>query len=79
MLIRVRELRSQSKSRTEIQEKLGLTLEFVLRKALEQADKYSLARLKEVYHRLLEADLAIKTGKCEGELALNILVADLGQ
>ncbi|MFC1942384.1 hypothetical protein ACFLWU_04110, partial [Chloroflexota bacterium] len=45
----------------------------------DQANKYSLARLKEVYHRLLEADLSIKTGKYDGELALNILIAEVGQ
>jgi len=79
MLVQVKELRNRRKSRVEIQNKLGLTLEFVLRKALEQAGKYSLTRLKEVYHKLLEADLAIKTGKCEEELVLNILIAELCQ
>jgi len=79
LLVRVRELRRRGKSRNEIQNKLGLTYDFVLRKALEQADKYSLARLREVYHQLLEADLSIKTGKYDGELALNILIAGLGQ
>ena len=79
LMVRVKGLKSQRKSRNEIQNKLGLTSDFVLRKALEQADKYSLARLSEVYHKLLEADLAIKTGKYDGELALNILIAELGQ
>ncbi|GAI47378.1 unnamed protein product [marine sediment metagenome] len=63
----------------EIQDKLGLTSEFALRKTLEQAGRYSLARLKEVYHRLLDADLSIKTGKYDAELALNILIAELCQ
>ena len=38
-----------------------------------------MGRLREVYHTLLDADLAIKTGKYDGELALNILIADLCQ
>jgi DNA polymerase-3 subunit delta len=79
LMVRVKELRSQGKAPNEIQNKLGLTSDFVLRKVLEQADKYSLARLIEVYHRLLEADLAIKTGRYDGELALNILIAELGR
>ena len=79
ILVRVRELKNQGKSRTEIQAKLNLTSEFVFRKALEQADKYSLMRLKEAYHKLLEADLSIKTGRYDGELALNILIAELCQ
>jgi len=78
MIVRARELRNQGKSPTEIQSKLGL-VEFALRKTLEQAGRYSLARLKEVYNQLLETDLAIKTGKYDGELALNILVAELCQ
>ncbi len=79
LMVRVKEMRSQRKSRNEIQSKLGLTSDFVLRKAWEQADKYSLARLREVYHKLLEADLSIKTGRYDGELALNILIAELGK
>jgi len=79
MAVRVRELRNQGKSNVEIQSRLGLTSEFALRKALEQADRYSLERLKEVYHKLLEADLSIKTGEYGGELVLNILIAELCQ
>ncbi len=79
MIVRVKELRNQRKPKIEIQDKLGLTSEFVLRKTLDQADKYPLARLREVYHKLLEADLSIKTGKYGGELTLNILIAELGQ
>ena len=79
MIVRARELRKQGKTRIEIQNKLGLTSGFALGKTLEQASRYSLPRLKEVYHRLLEADLSIKTGKYDAELALNILVAELCQ
>jgi len=79
MIVRVKELRNQRKSKIEIQNKLALTSEFTLRKTLEQADRYSLTRLKEVYHKLLEADLSIKTGRFDAELALNILIAELCQ
>jgi len=79
MIVRARELRNQGKPKTEIQNKLGFTSEFALRKTLEQASRYTLPRLKEVYYRLLEADLSIKTGKYTAELALNILVAELCQ
>jgi DNA polymerase-3 subunit delta len=79
MIVRAGELKKQRKSKTEIQNKLGLTSEYALRKTLEQASRYSLSRLKGVYQHLLETDLAIKTGKYEGELALNILVAELCQ
>ncbi len=79
MIVRARELRNQGEPEVEIQNRLGLTSDFALRKTLEQANRYSLERLIDVYHKLLEADLAIKTGKYEGELALNILIAELCQ
>ncbi len=78
MIVRAKELRSQGKSKMEIQNKLGVA-EFALHKILEQAEKYPLERLKKVYAQLLETDLSIKTGKYEGELALNILIATLCQ
>jgi DNA polymerase-3 subunit delta len=79
IIFQVKEMRDRGKTRGEIQSKLGLMQDFVLNKAWEQANKYSLARLREVFHRLLEADLAIKTGKLDGEIALDILVTELGQ
>jgi DNA polymerase III subunit delta len=75
----VREMRAAGKSRTDMMGKLGLTSDFVLRKAWEQAERYSPARIKEVYHLLLEADNSIKTGKVEGELALDVLIAEMGR
>jgi len=79
MIVRAKELRNQRKAEAEIQDRLGLTSEFALRKVLEQADRYPMRQIMEVYHRLLETDLFIKTGKYGGELALNLLIADLCQ
>jgi DNA polymerase-3 subunit delta len=79
IIFQIKEMRGQGRSRGDIQNKLGLTSDFVLRKAWEQADKYSPARLREVYHKLLETDLAVKTGKLDGELAFNILIVELGR
>ena len=79
MLVRAKELIKEGKSEVEIQDRLGITADFVWRKTLEQASRYSLTRLTELYSKLLEADLSIKTGKYNSELALNILVAELCQ
>ncbi len=79
IIFQIKELRNQKKTRAEIQKKLGLTSDFVLNKAWEQSDRYSSTRLREVYHRLLETDLSIKTGKYDGDLALDILIAELAQ
>jgi len=64
-------------SRSQIQDRLGLKSSFSLDKTLEQAESYSLERIKEAYNKFLETDLAIKTGKYNDELALELLVADL--
>jgi len=79
MIVRARELGRQRQPRGEIQKRLGLSSDFALLKVLEQAGKYPMGRLREVYQKLLETDLAIKTGKYDGELALNILIAELCQ
>jgi len=78
-VVRAKDLKRQGKPTAEIRTLLNIAQEFLLNKALDQASRYSLERLKEVYHKLLETDLAIKTGKYEGDLALNMLVAELCQ
>jgi len=79
MIVQAKELKNQRKSEAEIQNKLGLTAEFALRKVLGQADRYPMRKIIEVYHKLLETDLSIKTGKYDGELAFHLLVTDLCQ
>ncbi len=76
MIMLTKEMRRQRKSQSEIQASLRIQ-DFALRKVLDQADRYSMTRLKEVYRKLLETDLSIKTGKYDGELALNLLIAEL--
>ena len=68
MLVRVKELKKQRTPEREIRNRLGLTAEFAWRKTVEQAERYPLERIKQVYPKLLEADISIKTGKYEGEL-----------
>jgi DNA polymerase-3 subunit delta len=77
LLVQAKELMKKGKTEFEIQNKLGLTSEFAWRKTAEQASRYSFERLNELYHQLLAADLSIKTGKYEPELALNIMAAEL--
>jgi len=79
LIVRTRDIQTARMSPNELRSRLGLTSEFVARKTLEQARHYSIPRLRQVYQQLLETDLAIKTGKYEPELALNILVAELCQ
>jgi DNA polymerase-3 subunit delta len=79
LMVRARDAGAGRMTAAELRSRLGLSSEFVARKTLEQARRYSLPRLKQVYRQLLEADLAIKTSRYEPELALSILAAELCQ
>jgi DNA polymerase-3 subunit delta len=61
----------------EVRNNLERPKDFALEKALRQAKSYTLERMKEAYHKLLENDIAIKTGKYDGDLALNLLIVEL--
>ena len=79
LIVRAREMKRQGLKEPEMRQRLGIASEYVVRKTLEQANRYSIPRIKQVYQQLLDTDIAIKTGKYTEELALNILIAELCQ
>jgi DNA polymerase-3 subunit delta len=64
-------------SRLQIQDRLGLKSSYGLDKTLGQAKLYDFEGVKRAYDKLLETDLAIKTGKYSDKLALELLVTEL--
>jgi len=50
---------------------------WVVRKSYQQADKFTLAKLKQIYQKIFQADLDIKTGKLDPQLALDLLITDI--
>jgi DNA polymerase-3 subunit delta len=48
-----------------------------LRKSFEQGKGFSLPALKKIYERLLELDMAIKTGRIEAPVALDLIVGEI--
>ena len=60
----------------ELKRALGTSSDFVVRKAMEQARRHSWEDIAWRYDRLLEADLSIKQGRVEPDLALELLVGD---
>jgi DNA polymerase-3 subunit delta len=64
-------------SHLQIQDRLGLKSSYSLDKTLGQAKLYDFEGVKRAYDRLLETDLAIKTGKYSDKLALELLVTEL--
>ena len=63
-------------SQRELGQRLGVSSQFVLRKTVDQARRHSWNDITWRYHRLLEADLAVKQGRLEPDLALELLAAD---
>ena len=64
-------------SRLQIQDRLGLKSSYSLDKTLSQAKLYDFEGVKRAYDKLIETDLAIKTGKYSDKLALELLVTEL--
>jgi len=61
----------------EIRSKLERFKDFSLRKALIQTKGYTWERILVAYQRLLNADVDIKTGRYNDELAISLLLIDL--
>jgi DNA polymerase III subunit delta len=76
LVVRAKDLKAAGQSDSAIQSALGLN-DFPFRKTLEQASRSPMSRWRDFYHRLLDTDIAIKTGKYDDELALVILVTEL--
>lgn len=80
MVLQAKDLLRQQRKVDEIRNSLGITKDFVLQKTLKQARAYSMGRLREIYRKLLDTDMSIKSGSLGGdggELALDLLICEL--
>ena len=50
---------------------------FVLRKTFDQSKNFSFAALENIYEKLMETDIAVKSGRLESQAALDLLVAEI--
>ena len=50
---------------------------YVVKKATQQAENFSLDELKKIYQKIFQADLNIKTGKIGAEAALDLFIAEM--
>jgi DNA polymerase-3 subunit delta len=76
IMIQVKDLAGRGVHPGQIPKALDLH-PYVVRKGTNQAAQFSTSQLETIYHKLWEADLAIKTGQMEPVLALELLVAGL--
>jgi len=77
LIVQAREMASQGLSPAEKLERLGVAPNYPINRLTRQSARYNLPRLSLVYQKLLETDLAIKTGKLKDTLALDLLVAEI--
>ena len=76
IILQVKEL-SNEMPQQEIKQKLGLHPKYPLDKTIKQARNFSIQRLRNAFHCLLDTDVAIKTGKYEDDLSLDLMVIEL--
>ncbi|NTU79965.1 MAG: DNA polymerase III subunit delta [Chloroflexales bacterium] len=78
ILIGVQDLAGRRMRPDEIAAELGQK-PFVVRKAVDQARGFAPGELRRVHDRLLELDVATKTGRIQAETALELFVAEVCQ
>ena len=78
ILLQVKDYVAQGMRKDEIASALHLH-PFPTGKAINQSRNYTPRQLESIYDRLLETDVAIKTGKLEANLALDMLVVELAR
>jgi DNA polymerase-3 subunit delta len=76
LLLMVKELMARGTTPRDMEKELDLR-GWQLRKLQEQARRSSIAQLEEIYTRLRDTDVSIKTGRAEPRMALVLLVAEL--
>ena len=72
-----RDLTDRGVSQPDLGRRMGSNSDFVVRKTLGQARRLTLEQVRSKYRRVMESDLAIKQGRLEAALSLQLLVADL--
>ena len=71
-----RDLIDRGHKERDIAERLGLTRDFIRRKTVEQARRHSWSGLRWLYGTLMETDLAVKQGRLDGDVALELMVGE---
>jgi DNA polymerase-3 subunit delta len=80
VVIQAKDLQQQRRKADEMRRTLGITKDFILQKTMKQSRAHSMERLNEIYRKLLDTDISIKTGRFKGDggaLALDLLICEL--
>lgn len=77
LLLQAKDLAGRGATPQAMADVLGFRSPWPAKKLAQQAEGYSYPRLGSIYRRLVEEDLALKTGKRTPEVGLDLLVMDL--
>lgn len=77
-LIQVRDMIDQKVPERQMAYTSGLS-DFVVRKSIGQARQFTMKKLLNVHHRLLELDRGVKTGRAEADMSLGTLIVEMCQ
>lgn len=75
-LLKVKSLLEQNLSNQEIVAKTKLH-PFVVQKSIQQSQKFEIQTLKKIYKKILDADSAMKTGKMNGAMILDLIIVSV--
>ena len=75
-LIRIKSLLDQGLANNEIISQTKMH-PYVVQKSIQQCQGFEIETLKKIYQKLFDADLAIKSGKIQPRLALDLLVVSI--
>ena len=75
-LIQAREIIDEGGRQAEVERELKV-LPFLAEKLTAQARRFSMAQLLDIFNRLLEIDLDMKSGGLAGDTAYELLIAEL--
>lgn len=76
-LLEVKSMAAQGRTSGQIAEAKGWRSEYAARMRLQEAQRFSMSQLIQIFNILLEADLAVKTGQIGQTLALDTLITRL--
>jgi DNA polymerase-3 subunit delta len=76
LLIQAREILDEGGGAEQIEQELKQH-PYVAKKLADQAHRFSMTRLEEIYHRLFEMDEAMKTNQVSLDLSLDTFIASL--
>lgn len=77
LMVQAKELDSRHTPEAELRKQLGLSQYYPVRRLLQQSALYPLPRLQAIYRKLLDTDMAIKTGRWKEQMALDMLIAEV--